>query len=92
MEDVALAIVMVIAGVAAVLVANRLGRRAGMRETVPWRPIFQLVEHRKRCLAHDRVRVQRDLGPVLGIPEWAWAELAALRRPLLRRAARIEPP
>jgi hypothetical protein len=92
MEDVAIAIVIVVAGGVTVLVASRLGRRAGMRETVPWRPIFQLVEHRARCLAHDRLRVERDLGPILGIPEWAWTELATLRRPLLRRAVRIEPP
>jgi hypothetical protein len=92
MEDVALAIVIVVSGAVTVLVASRLGRRAGMRETVPWRPIFQLVEHRARCLAHDRLRIQQDLGPILGIPEWAWIELATLRRPLLRRAARIEPP
>ncbi len=92
MEDVAIAMVIVVGGAVVVLVAHRLGRRAGMQQTIPWRPIFQLVEHRARCLAHERLRVQRDLGPVLGIPDWAWAELATLRRPLLRRARRIEAP
>jgi len=91
-EDVVIAIVIVVVGAVAVLVADRLGQRAGTQQTVPWRPIFQLVEHRARCLAHDRLRVQRDLGPILGIPDWAWTELATLRRPLLRRARRIELP
>jgi len=70
-----------------IMAAYRLGRRAGKRQTIPWRPIFQLVEHRTRCLHHDRDRVVRELGPPLGIPAWAWKELFALRRPLARRSA-----
>jgi len=83
---------MVPAGGLVVLLAYALGRLAGMHQTIPWRPIFQLVEHRSRCLAHDHLRLQRELAPRLGIPEWAFAELATLRRPLLRRARRIAPP
>jgi hypothetical protein len=71
---------------AVIVAAYRLGRRAGTRQTIPWRPIFQLVEHRTRCLHHDRARIERELGPVLGIPVWAWKELFALRRPLARRS------
>jgi hypothetical protein len=70
-----------------VVTAYGLGRRAGKRQTIPWRPIFQLVEHRTRCLRHERARVERELGPLLGIPPWAWQELFALRRPLRRRPA-----
>jgi hypothetical protein len=92
MQDVVVAIVTVLVGAGAVGVAHRLGQRAGMHQTIPWRPIFQLVEHRSCCLAHDRTRIRRDLGPPLGIPDWAWGELSTLRRPLLRRAHRIEPP
>jgi hypothetical protein len=91
-QDVVVAIVIVLVGTVAVVVAYQLGRHTGMHQTIPWRPIFQLIEHRSRCLAHDHSRVQRDLGPPLGIPEWAWSELSVLRRPLLRRARRIEPP
>lgn len=87
-----LVIVIGCVGAAIVRVARRLGHRAGMQQTIPWRPIFQLLEHRVRCLDHDHARVQRELGPSLGIPDWAWTELSALRRPLLRRARRIEPP
>jgi hypothetical protein len=75
------------------VVARWAGRRAANRETIPWRPIFQLVEHRTRCLGHTRARVEGELGPALGIPPWAWGELFALRRPLERkpRAAPPEP-
>jgi hypothetical protein len=76
---------LIVVGSAVVLVARHLGRRAGMRQTIPWRPIFQLVEHRTRCLGQDPARVQSELGPQLGVPPWAWGELFALRRPLARR-------
>ena len=79
--------VCIVVASAVVAAAYRLGRRAGMRQTIPWRPIFQLVEHRTRCLQHERARVERELGPLLGIPPWAWQELFALRRPLVRRGA-----
>jgi hypothetical protein len=83
----ALAAVCIVLAFAVIVAAYRLGRRAGKRQTIPWRPIFQLVEHRTRCLHHDRLRVERELGAALGIPSWAWKELFALRRPLARRAA-----
>jgi len=86
-----LAAVCIVLALAVIVAAYRLGRRAGKRQTIPWRPIFQLVEHRTRCLHHDRSRVERELGPALGIPPWAWKELFALRRPLARRGAAERP-
>jgi len=56
--------------------------------TVPWRPIFQLVDHRVRCLGQDRVRVQEDVEKWLPIPPWAWQEIFAMRTPLDRRRLR----
>ncbi len=76
----------IVVGSGIVVAAYHMGRRAGMRQTIPWRPIFQLVEHRTRCLGQDPTRVQGDLGPLLGVPAWAWSELFALRRPLARRS------
>jgi hypothetical protein len=64
------------------VIAYGLGRRPGKRMTVPWRPIFQLVDHRQRCLGHDRTRLQREIGTLLSVPPWAWDQLLALRRPL----------
>jgi len=29
---------------------------------MPWRPIFQLVDHRTHCLRHEPARVQAELG------------------------------
>jgi len=66
-------------------VAYVSGRRAGRRKTVPWRPIFQLVDHRVRCLGHERVQVQQEIGSLLHIPPWAWDEIFAMRKPLDRR-------
>jgi hypothetical protein len=74
-----------------VAAAHAAGRRAGKRLTVPWRPIFQLVDHRTRCLGQQRARVQQDLGSRLPIPPWAWEELFAMRRPLDRRSGRPGP-
>jgi hypothetical protein len=76
----------VIVGAALVALAQRIGRRAGMRRTIPWRPIFQLLEHRTRCLDQDRTQVERELGEMLGIPLWAWRELGSPGRPAARRA------
>lgn len=69
-----------------VLGAYLVGRYAGRGRTIPWRPIFQLVDHRTRCLGQDRGRVERELGPLLGVPPWAWDELFAMRKILDRRA------
>jgi hypothetical protein len=84
----AILIVAILAVPSAALAAYAAGRRATRRMTVPWRPIFQLVDHRTRCLGQDRGRVQAELGELLRIPSWAWSELFAMRRPLDRRVAR----
>lgn len=81
----AVSIVIVLAVPTVLLGAYAAGRLAGRRKTVPWRPIFQLVDHRTHCLGHEAARVQQDLGMLLAIPPWAWAELFAMRRPLDRR-------
>jgi hypothetical protein len=73
---------------AVVLAAYAAGRRAGKRTTVPWRPIFQLVDHRVRCLGHDRGRVQKEIEVWLHIPAWAWQEILGMRTPLDRRRLR----
>jgi hypothetical protein len=65
-----------------VALAYALGRHVGQHMTIPWRPIFQLVDHRQRCLGHDRGRVQREIGALVPVPAWAWDELLAMRRPL----------
>lgn len=49
---------------------------------MPWRPIFQLVDHRTHCLGHEPAQVQRDLGARLPLPPVAWGELLAMRRPI----------
>jgi hypothetical protein len=64
------------------MAAYRAGRRTGGRKTMPWRPIFQLVDHRTHCLGHDPARVQHDLGALLALPPVAWGELLAMRRPM----------
>jgi hypothetical protein len=84
----AVSISILLAVPAILLAAYAAGRHAGRRETVPWRPIFQLVDHRVRCLGHDRARVQSELESVLPVPSWAWPELFAMRRPLDRRPLR----
>jgi hypothetical protein len=61
--------------------AHRAGRRTGGRKTMPWRPIFQLVDHRIHCLGHEPARVQAELGALLALPPVAWRELLAMRRP-----------
>ena len=48
---------------------------------MPWRPIFQLVDHRTHCLGHDPIRVQAELGSLFALPAVAWGELLAMRRP-----------
>ena len=85
---IAVSVILVLTAPAAVLVAYAAGRRTGKKTTVPWRPIFQLVDHRTRCLGHDRARVEQELGELLHIPAWAWGELFAMRRPLDRRTLR----
>jgi len=62
--------------------AYRAGRRIAGRKTMPWRPIFQLVDHRTRCLDHDPARVRDDLGSIVPLSPVAWAELSATRRPV----------
>jgi len=49
---------------------------------MPWRPIFQLVDHRTHCLRHEPARVQAELGSLLALPPVAWRELLAMRRPI----------
>jgi hypothetical protein len=76
----------VLVAVLSIVLSYDVGRRAGARMTIPWRPIFQLVDHRTRCLGCARARVESELGPLLRIPPWAWGELFAMRRPLERRS------
>jgi hypothetical protein len=90
--DWVLSIVVVVAAPALIALAHAAGRHAGKQMTLPWRPIFQLVDHRVHCLGHDRRRVELELGDLLGIPAWAWPELLSLRRPLDRRRARSRKP
>ena len=78
-------IIIVLTTALAPLVARRAYRgrpRTGGRKTMPWRPIFQLVDHRTRCLSHDAVRVRRELGAQFALPPVAWKELLALRPPI----------
>src|SRR4051794_14582035 len=76
-----------------VLVSYVAGRSAGRRETVPWRPIFQLVDHYGRCLGENHETVRRRLSAALDVPPWAWDELLRRRAPLAapRRGAEPEP-
>jgi hypothetical protein len=78
-------LVILLAGTVAIGAAYAAGRRAARKETLPWRQIFQLVDHRARCLAHPPPRIERELGGVLPIPPVAWPILLAPRRPLDRR-------
>ncbi len=55
---------------------------------MPWRPIFQLVDHRTHCLGHDVARVRADLGSIVPLSPVAWGELSALRRPVAAAAVR----
>jgi hypothetical protein len=64
--------------------AYRAGQRTAGRKTMPWRPIFQLVDHRTRCLGHDPARVRRELGAAFALPPVAWKELLALRPPSIQ--------
>ena len=59
-----------------------IGRHASQGVTIPWRPIFQLVDHRQRCLGQGRERIRAELGGLLPVAPWAWDELFALRVPL----------
>jgi hypothetical protein len=84
MERPVLWIVIVLAAIALPLVAKRAyeaGRRAGGRKTMPWRPIFQLVDHRSHCLGHDPERVKTELGALFPLPPVAWERLLGMRRP-----------
>jgi hypothetical protein len=77
-------IILVLAALAVPVVAARAyraGRRAGGRKTMPWRPIFQLVDHRAHCLGHDAARVKAELGAHFPLPPVAWGQLLAMRRP-----------
>ncbi len=49
---------------------------------MPWRPIFQLVDHRTRCLGHDAGRVRAELGSVIPLTPAAWNEILGMRRPV----------
>lgn len=49
---------------------------------MPWRPIFQLVDHRTRCLGHDVAKVRAELGRIVPLSPVAWGELSAMRRPV----------
>ena len=80
--------IMLLAAPLALLAGYSAGRAAARTKTISWRPIFQLVDHRARCLGHERPRLARELGERLGIPPWAWDELLAIRRPLERRPSR----
>lgn len=77
---------MVCGAVAVVGSAFAAGRSAGKRQTIPWRVIFQLAEHRRHCLGHRPSRVERELGAVLAIEPWVWREAFLTRMPLRRDA------
>jgi hypothetical protein len=55
---------------------------------MPWRPIFQLVDHRTHCLGHEPTRVQAELGALFSLSSLAWGELLAMRRPVKMPALR----
>jgi hypothetical protein len=55
---------------------------------MPWRPIFQLVDHRTHCLRHEPARVQAELGTLFSLSSLAWGELLAMRRPVKVSALR----
>jgi hypothetical protein len=77
-------IIIVLAAIALPVVAKRAyeaGRRAGSRKTMPWRPIFQLADHRAHCLGHDAAQVKAELGALFPLPPVAWGQLLAMRRP-----------
>jgi hypothetical protein len=67
------------------------GRRTSGRKTMPWRPIFQLVDHRVHCLGHEPAKVRAELGALLPLTPVAWGELLAMRRPIkvTRMRARV---
>jgi hypothetical protein len=84
----AVSVIYLLAVPTAVFLGYVAGRHTAKKKTVPWRPIFQLVDHRRRCLGHERARIERELGDLLQIPAWAWGEVFAMRRPLDRRTLR----
>jgi len=49
------------------------GRHRANSKTVPWRIIFQLIEHRRRCLGEPPSEVIAGLAGKLGIPRETWA-------------------
>jgi len=86
------AVIAIAAAVVVVLVSYVAGHSAGKRETVPWRPIFQLVDHYRKCLGEDPAAVQARLTGALDVPPWAWDELLRRRPavPLARRPVHPE--
>jgi hypothetical protein len=56
---------------------------------MPWRPIFQLVDHRTHCLGHEPARVQAELGAQFSLSSLAWGELLAMRRPVKASPVRV---
>jgi hypothetical protein len=77
--------------VAVIAAAFAAGRSVGKRQTIPWRVIFQLAEHRRRCLGHEPARIERELGAGLAIEPWVWREAFLTRLPLGREAAVTRP-
>jgi hypothetical protein len=87
----ALPIIAIIAAVLVVVASYLAGRVAGKRETIPWRPIFQLVDHYTRCRGEDPAAVRARITAELQIPSWAWQELLRRREPLVRGRRTIRP-
>ena len=81
------AVIAIVVALVVVVVSYAAGRSAGKRETVPWRPIFQLVDHYRKCLGEDPAAVRGRLTAALDVPPWAWDELLR-RRPALPPARR----
>ena len=65
-----------------------VGRYRGQTRTIPLRPIFQLVDHRRHCLGQDRQRIRAELTGALPLAPWAWEEILTMQRPIARPRGR----
>ncbi len=66
------------------LASYAMGRYRGQTRTIPLRPIFQLVDHRRHCLGQDGQRIRAELAEALPLAPWAWEEILSMQRPLVR--------
>ncbi len=58
---------------AALALSFLAGRHRVSSKTVPWRIIFQLIEHRRGCLGEPPSEVVAGLAGKLGISKETWA-------------------